>query len=199
MGILVSAPLGPVGVICIQRTINRGIKSGFISGIAAASADTVYAIIAILGLGFIVDFIKEEKYWIQLVGALLIILFAVKIFYTNPVVELRNNRNKKNKPWEEYLSIFFVTLSNPAVFFAFLAFFAWFNVVENESAGYFSSLVLVGGIFAGALSWWYALSAVINKYRRKIRLKSIWWLNKIMGVIVFICGVVAILELFFKK
>jgi len=198
MGLLVSAPLGPVGVICIQRTINRGVKSGFISGVAAASADTVYAIIAILGLGFVINFIKEEKYWIQLVGAFLIILFAVKIFYTNPAVEIRNKRNKKRKPLEEFISIFFVTLSNPGVFFAFLAFFAWFNVVGDENAGYVSSLILVGGIFTGALSWWYALSAVINKYRQKIRLKNIWWLNKIMGIIVFICGIVALVELFLK-
>ncbi|HEY4788819.1 MAG TPA: LysE family transporter [Bacteroidales bacterium] len=196
MGLLVSAPLGPVGVICIQRTINRGVKSGFVSGVAAASADTVYAIIAVLGLGFIIDFIKAEKYWIQLGGALLIILFAIKIFYTNPAVEIRNKRNKKSKPLEEFLSIFFVTLSNPAVFFAFIAFFAWFNVVSEE-ASIVSGLILIGGIFTGATMWWYTLSAVINKYRRKIRLKNIWWLNKIMGIIVFICGVITIIELYF--
>ena len=198
MGLLVSAPLGPVGVVCIQRTINRGVKSGFISGLGAAAADTVYAIIAVLGLGFVITFIKEEKYWIQLVGALIIILFAIKIFYTNPAVEIRNNRNKKNKPLEEFISVFFVTLSNPGVFFAFIAFFAWFNVVGEENAGYFSALVLIGGIFTGALSWWYILSAVINKYRKRIRLKNIWWLNKIMGIIVFICGIIALIELFVK-
>jgi len=198
MGLLVSAPLGPVGVVCIQRTINRGVKSGFISGLGAAAADTVYAIIAVLGLGFVITFIKEEKYWIQLVGALIIILFAIKIFYTNPAVEIRNNRNKKNKPLEEFISVFFVTLSNPGVFFAFIAFFAWFNVVGEENAGYFSALVLIGGIFTGALSWWYILSAVINKYRKRIRLKNIWWLNKIMGIIVFICGVIALIELFVR-
>lgn len=198
MGLLVSAPLGPVGVVCIQRTINRGVKSGFISGIGAAAADTVYAIIAVLGLGFVINFIKEEKYWIQLVGAIIIILFAIKIFYTNPAVEVRNKRNKKSKPFEEFVSIFFVTLSNPAVFFAFIAFFAWFNVVSEENTNYFSALLLVAGIFAGALSWWYILSALISKFRKRIRLKNIWWLNKIMGIIVFICGVFALVELFLK-
>jgi threonine/homoserine/homoserine lactone efflux protein len=198
MGLLVSAPLGPVGVMCIQRTINRGVKSGFVSGLGAAAADTVYAIIAVLGLGFVITFIKEEKYWIQLVGALIIILFAIKIFYTNPAVEIRNKRNKKSKPLEEFISVFFVTLSNPGVFFAFIAFFAWFNVVGEENVGYFSALILIGGIFAGALSWWYILSAIINKFRKRIRLKNIWWLNKIMGIIVFICGVIALIELFVK-
>jgi Putative threonine efflux protein len=196
MGLLVSAPLGPIGVLCIQRTVNRGIKSGVRSGLGAALADTFYAIIAVLGLGFIINFIKEEKYWIQLFGAVLIILFAVKIFYTNPAVEVRNNRNKKSKPFEEFVSVFFVTLTNPAVFFAFIAFFAWFNVVSDEDSGYLSAVILILGIFTGAMSWWYMLSAIISKYRSRIRLKNIWWLNKIMGIIVFICGVVALVELF---
>jgi threonine/homoserine/homoserine lactone efflux protein len=195
MGFIVSAPLGPVGVMCIQRTINRGVKSGIVSGMAAAAADTVYAIIAILGLGFVIEFIKEEKYWIQLVGALLIILFAIKTFYTNPAVEVRNNRNKKSKPLGEFLSIFFVTLTNPAVFFAFIAMFAWLNIV-NEEASYVSALLLVGSIFLGALSWWYILSAAVNKFRSKIRLKNIWWLNKIMGIIIFVLGVITLIKLY---
>lgn len=195
MGIIVSAPLGPVGVMCIQRTINRGVKSGIVSGMAAAAADTVYAIIAILGLGFVIDFIKEEKYWIQLAGSLLIILFAIKTFYTNPAVEVRNNRNKKNKPHHEFLSIFFVTLTNPAVFFAFIGLFAWLKIV-NEEASYMSALILIGSIFLGALSWWYVLSAVVNKFRNKIRLKNIWWLNKIMGIIIFVLGIIALIKLY---
>jgi threonine/homoserine/homoserine lactone efflux protein len=195
MGLLVSAPLGPVGVMCIQRTMNRGIKSGLISGVGAAAADTVYAIIAVLGLGFVINFIKEEKYWIQLIGAGLIIILAIKIFYTNPAVEIRKKGNKKSKPLEEFLSVFFVTLSNPVVFFTFVGLFAWLNVI-NDEAGYASAMILVGGIFTGAFGWWYLLSTVINKYRHKIRLKNIWWLNKIMGVIVFICGVVALVELY---
>jgi threonine/homoserine/homoserine lactone efflux protein len=195
-GLLVSAPLGPVGVMCIQRTLNRGIKSGVISGFAAASADTVYAIIAVLGLGFVINFIKQEQYWLQLVGSVLILLFALKIFYTNPAIEVRKNRNKKNKPLEEFLSIFFVTLSNPGVFFGFLALFAWLNIV-NEEASYVSALVLIGSIFVGAMVWWYSLCAIINRFRQKIRLKNIWWLNKIMGIIVFICGLIVLIELYF--
>lgn len=195
-GVLVSAPLGPVGVMCIQRTLNRGIKSGVRAGFAAASADTVYAVIAVLGLGFVINFIKSEQYWIQLIGSILILLFAVKIFYTNPAIEVRRNKNKKNKPLEEFISIFFVTLSNPGVFFGFLALFAWLNIVSEE-ASYASALILITGIFLGAMTWWYSLCAIINRFRQKIRLKNIWWLNKIMGIIVFICGLVVLIELYF--
>lgn len=195
IGLFVTAPLGPVGVMCIQRTINRGLKSGLITGIGAASADTLYSIIAGLGVGYLVTFIEEKKYWIQLIGAAIIILIAIKIFYTNPAIAVRNGRNKKNKPLEDFLSSFIVTLTNPTVLIVFLAAFARFGMVD-ENTDYFSASILIGGIFAGAFGWWYVLCNLINKFRNKIRLKNIWWLNKIMGVIVFILGVIALVELF---
>jgi threonine/homoserine/homoserine lactone efflux protein len=196
LGLLVSVPLGPVGVMCIQRTINRGLKSGIVSGLGAAAADTFYAIIAGVGFGFIVSFINREKYWIQLIGAIVILAIAVKTFYTNPAVELRNQRNKKKKPMEEFLSVFFITLSNPVPFFVFLASFAGFNMMD-ENTNYLSGILLIGGIFTGAIAWWYILSLVISKFRSRIRLKNIWWLNKIMGVIIFICGLFVLYKLFF--
>ena len=196
LGLLVSVPLGPVGVMCIQRTINRGLKSGFISGLGAAAADTFYAILAGVGFGFIVSFINREKYWIQLIGAIVILAIAIKTFYTNPAVELRNQRNKKTKPMEEFLSVFFITLSNPVPFFVFLASFAGFNMMD-ENTNYFSGILLIGGVFTGAMAWWYILSFGISKFRSKIRLKNIWWLNKIMCVIIFICGLIVLYKLYF--
>ena len=196
LGLLVSVPLGPVGVMCIQRTINRGLKSGFVSGMGAAAADTFYALIAGVGFGFIVSFINREKYWIQLIGAIVIIAISIKTFYTNPAVELRNQRNKKTKPMEEFLSVFFITLSNPVPFFVFLASFAGFNMMD-ENTSYLSAILLIGGVFTGALAWWYILSLGISKFRSKIRLKNIWWLNKIMGVVIFICGLIVLYKLYF--
>lgn len=196
LGLLVSVPLGPVGVMCIQRTINRGLKSGFISGLGAAAADTFYAILASVGFGFIVTFINREKYWIQLIGAIIIILIGIKTFYTNPAAEIRNLRNNKKKPMGEFLSVFFITLSNPVPFFVFLASFAGFNMMD-ENTNYLSGILLIGGIFTGALAWWYILSLGISKFRDKIRLRNIWWLNKIMGVIIVICGLIVLYKLFF--
>lgn len=197
MGLIVSVPLGPVGVMCIQRTINRGLKSGIVSGTGAAAADTFYAIIATFGLGYIVNFIEKERYWIQIIGAIILILISIKIFYTNPVVEFRNNKNKKSSPTEEFLSVFFITLSNPTVFFVFLALMASFKIVTSQS-NYFSALMVIAGIFSGAFFWWYVLSHLVNRFRNKIGIKKIWWLNKIMAVLIFICGIYAIAKLFIK-
>lgn len=197
MGLIVSVPLGPVGVMCIQRTINRGLKSGIISGLGATAADTVYAVIASFGLGYIVNFIEKQIYWIQIIGASILIIIAIKIFYTNPAVEFRNNKNKKSSPAEEFLSVFFITLSNPTVFFVFIGLLASLKLVTGSS-NVFSATVVISGIFSGAFLWWYSLSHLVNKFRNKIGIKKIWWLNKIMAVIIFICGIVAILDVFIK-
>ncbi|HEX3006656.1 MAG TPA: LysE family transporter [Bacteroidales bacterium] len=197
MGLLVSVPLGPVGVMCIQRTINRGLKSGVFSGLGAASADLFYALIAGFGLSYIINFIEARQTIIQVIGSIIIVIVAFKIFYTNPAVQLRKHRNKKGKAFEEILSIFIVTLSNPAVFFAFLAMFAAFNVI-NSSYGHLGTITTIVGIFTGSMLWWYVLSAIINHFRTKIRLKNLWWLNKIMGVIVFLCGIIALADVLIR-
>lgn len=195
MGLLVSIPPGPVGAMCIKRTINRGIRSGVITGIGAASADTLYAIIAGLGVGYVINFIEQERYWIQLVGASIILIIAIKLFYTNPAVEFRNNRTKKTSLFEEFVSVFFITLSNPLVIFIFIALFAGFNLLDGPNR-YLSALFLIGGVFSGAMLWWFALSVLVDRFRNRIRLKNIWWLNRILGIIVFGCGVVALLKLY---
>lgn len=196
MGLLVSAPLGPVGVMCIQRTINRGIKSGLFSGLGASAADLFYALIAGFGLTFIIEFIEARQTVIQLIGAIIVVLIAIKIFYSNPAVQIRNQRNKKGKPLEEAISIFVVTVSNPAVFLAFVTMFAGFNVI-TPATGHTGTFIAIAGIFTGSMLWWYILSAVINHFRTKIRLKNLWWLNKIMGVIVFVCGIIALADVLF--
>jgi threonine/homoserine/homoserine lactone efflux protein len=196
MGLLVSVPLGPVGIMCIQRTINKGLRSGIFSGLGAASADLFYALIAGFGLSYIVNFIEARQSIIQFIGSIIIVFVAFRIFYTNPAVQLRKHRNKKGKPLEEIISIFVVTISNPAVFIAFLAMFAAFHVI-NTTAGYVGTITAISGIFAGSMLWWYILSTVINHFRSKIRLKNLWWLNKIMGIIVFLCGVIALADVLF--
>lgn len=195
MGLLVSIPPGPVGALCIKRTIHRGVRSGVITGIGAASADTLYAIIAGLGVGYVINFIEQERYWIQLVGAAIILIIAIKLFYTNPAVEFRNSRTKKTSLFEEFLSVFFITLSNPLVIFIFIALFAGFNLLDGPNR-YISALFLIGGVFSGAMLWWFALSVLVDRFRNRIRLKNIWWLNRILGIIVFGCGVVALLKLY---
>ena len=95
IGLLVSVPLGPIGVLCIQRTLNKGRRSGFISGLGASSADTIFALVASLGLTIVINFVREQQQYFQIAGGLIVLYIGFKIFYTNPVKQLKLQRMNK--------------------------------------------------------------------------------------------------------
>ncbi|MDY0201504.1 MAG: LysE family transporter [Tenuifilaceae bacterium] len=192
VGLLASIPLGPVGIICIQRTINKGKLSGFLSGIGAASADTIFAAIAGFSLTFIISYIEEKQIIFQAIGGVVVLLLGIKIFYTNPIKQLRRHKRKKNNLLEDYLSVLLVTITNPLAIFLFIALFASLGIV-SEGAGITSSLVATGGVFIGAATWWYILITLVDIFRAKFRLKQLWWINKISGALIFGLGAVALI------
>jgi len=194
VGLLASIPLGPIGIICIQRTINKGKLSGFLSGMGAASADTVFAAIAGFSLSFIISFIQEQQVLFQAVGGLIVFGLGIKIFYTNPVKQLRRHKRKQNNLLEDYLSVLLVTITNPLAVFLFIALFASLGVVV-EGENILLSLVATSGVFIGAILWWYILTTLVNIFRDKFRLKQLWWINKLSGAVIFTLGAVAIFGL----
>jgi len=197
VGLLASIPLGPVGLLCIQRTFNKGRHSGFFSGMAAASVDAIFALIAALGLTFIINFIKEQQFFIQLVGGIVLIILGLNIFYKNPVKQIRKQKLKKNNLFHDYISVFFLTLSNPVAVFLFVAALASIDIVSVESP-IMSTLMVVAGVFLGALLWWVSLVAFVDLFRKKFRLKQLWWINKIAGVLIVVFGIFAIFYVFLK-
>lgn len=194
IGLLASIPLGPIGVICIQRTINKGQLSGFLSGMGAASADTIFAGIAGFSLTFIISYIEERHIIFQAIGGVVVLLLGIKIFYTNPIRQLRRHKKRKNNLLEDYLSILAVTITNPLAIFLFIALFASLGVVTGVNNPLLS-LVTTGGVFIGAGVWWYILTSIVNAYRRKFRLKQLWWINKVSGAAIFFLGVIALVGL----
>ncbi len=197
VGFLASIPLGPVGVLCIQRTINKGRYSGLISGMGAATVDMFFALVAALGLTYIINFIEEKQFFIQLIGGGVLIFLGTKIFNTNPIKQIRKHRRRKNKLIEDYLSVFFLTLSNPLAVFLFIAAFAGIGMVTSNDSSLKSSLIILG-VFLGATLWWLTLTFLIDFFRKHFRLKQLWWINKIAGVLIIVFGVAAMLSVFFK-
>lgn len=192
IGLFASIPLGPIGVICIQRTLNKGKISGLVSGLGAASADTFFAAIASFSLTIIIAFIEEKREIFQLVGGVVVALLGVKIFYTNPVAQLRRHKRKKNGLLEDFLSVFLVTVTNPLAIFLFIALFASFGVVSEET-NWEHSLIVLSGVATGATLWWYILTTLVNYFRAQFRLKQLWWINKTSGAVIFILGALAII------
>lgn len=195
VGISVSAPLGPVGVLCIQRIMNKGFKSGVFSGIGAVFADTLYAIIAGFGLTMISDFLDDHQLYLRIIGGMLLIFLGIRIFISNPAKQFRKQQVKKTNHIADFFTVFFLTISNPVTIVVFGGVFAALGLVE--SSGDMSVILLTIGIFLGAVIWWLSLSGVVTYFRDKIRLRSLWWINKITGVVIMLLGLVTGLSIFF--
>jgi len=194
VGLLASIPLGPIGVICIQRTVNKGKLSGFLSGLGAASADTFFAAIAGFSLTFVISYIEQRQIIFQAIGGVIVFLLGIKIFYTNPVRQLRRHKRKQNNLVEDYFSVLAVTITNPLAVFLFIALFASLGVV-TDSSNWTHSLITTSGVFLGAALWWYILTSLVNAFRTKFRLKQLWWINKVSGAAIFTLGAIAIIGL----
>lgn len=199
IGLMVSIPLGPIGLLCIQRTLNKGRKSGFVSGLGASTADSIFALISGLGISMIISFIESKHVYFQVFGGIIIILLGINIFFTNPVRQIRLQRISRNKLYEDYLSLFLLTISNPMAIFFFLAMFTGVNLTTKGPLNLFSIIIIVMGVFIGSSSWWLILSSLISLFRHRFRLRSIWWMNKMAGLAIFFLGIAAILSVWIFK
>lgn len=182
IGIFTSVPVGPIAVLCIQRTLNRGKYHGFVTGLGAASSDLVYASLAVFSLSFIVDFIHKNQIFIEVIGAVILFLFGFFLFRTNPINRLSENALKKESYFQDYITSFALTITNPLIIFLFIAMFAKFSFVESSSS-VFETIVGLVAVITGASVWWFALTSFVNFFRSKFNLRGLWIINKISGSI----------------
>lgn len=196
IGILGSVPLGPVGVLCIQRTLSRGLLSGFISGMGAAVADGLLAMVAILGLSVIINFIEAQYIFIKLSGGIILLIIGSKIFFSNPVNELQQNHSGCQTYFSDFFSVLLLMLTNPLAVFLFLAAFASLQLVSTDP-GPVPSGVIVSGILIGASFYWFILSSLIERLRDRFRIRGLNKINKYTGVIIAVFGFVALISLWF--
>lgn len=198
IGLLVSIPVGPIGVLVIQRTVNKSHLSGFLSGMGAAMADLLFAVIACFSLSFVMEFVRMHQNALQWVGALIIIGLGVFILNKNPEKDLIKFQQRGNTLVRDWISTFLLTLTNPLTIFAFLAFFAGSGIVISSETPR-QALAIVLGVFAGACLWWFTLTETVNIFRHKFNLRSIWWFNKIAGtaIIAFVVITLAVKFLIF--
>lgn len=191
IGVIVSAPLGPVGVLCIQRTLNKGRWYGFVTGIGASMSDLCYALLTGYGMSFVFDYVNKNIFYLQLIGSIMLLAFGIYTFRSNPVKSLRPPSGNKGTYLHNLVTAFFVTLSNPLIIFLFIGLFARFSfagggaLVSETVLGYLSILL-------GALSWWFGITYFVNKVRAHFNLRGIWILNRIIGSVVAIVSVLGL-------
>lgn len=195
IGILASAPMGPVGILTIQRTLNKGRWEGFATGIGAAISDIIYAVITGYFMFLVVDIIEDPviALWIKVVSSLLFFAFGVYTFRSKPkqnVADEDSPVETKHKLTGFIISGFVFTVANPLIIFLFVALFGQFTFIL---AGNFATQI-VGyvGIVVGALAWWFALTWLIDKVRNKFSNKVVWWINRIIGITVMIVAALMI-------
>ena len=198
VGLMVSIPLGPMGVLIIQKTLHKGALSGFIAGMGAASADLFYAAVAAFGLGFVINIVQAHELLLQIIGGIFLIMIGLKIYFDNPIRQIRQRRQgrvSKTGLLGDYLSLFFLTVSNPITVVVFMAVFAGMSVF-GESSSLLGEVLVVAGVLLGGGVWWYTLSTLVNIFRKKIRLRVLITINRVSGMIITILGALVILSAF---
>lgn len=177
--------MGPVGILCIQRTLNKGRNSGFFTGVGAAASDLFYCLLVGLGVSLVTDFIADHVNLLQIIGSIILIVYAVYMIFHNPVSQITENLDQRDDYWRDMVTGFLFTLSNPLIMFLIIPLFARFGFPLPEYKFYH---VILGYAFivAGALLWWAVITFFVNKVRTHFNIRSMWLINRIIGTIILI-------------
>ena len=190
IGLIASAPMGPVGVLCVQRTLNKGRWYGFITGIGAVVSDLIYAAITAYGMSYVMDVLNNQqtRMYLQIVGSVLLLVFGLYTYKSDPTKKIHNSGNGRGTLWHNGVTAFLVTFSNPLIIFLFLASYAQFAFVMPNHP--FEMVVGFLSIIFGALLWWYGLTWLIDKIRGKFDANGIRLINQVIGSVVVLCSII---------
>lgn len=189
-GLLLAAPIGPVNLICIKRTLSEGRKSGVVVGLGAATADAFYGYAAAAGLNFLITFINEHEAAFRWIGGLFIAYLGWLTYRSAPQSQIADNKTSKTL-FGLFAGIFLLTLTNPVTIFTYIATFSALGIavlVTSLAKAAFAAF----GVFLGSLLWWLILTSVVSVLRNKITTKSIGYINKIAGVLIILIGIASI-------
>ncbi len=180
IGFSIAAPVGPIGVLTIKRTLTEGRISGFVTGMGAAFADAVYGAVAGFGLIAISSFLISQEFVIKLIGGLFLCYLGVRSLLSKPATKEAQVASKGLL--NNFISTFFLTLTNPSTILSFIAIFAGLGLA-SKTADYFSSMSIVLGVFIGSAFWWFILSSIVSFFRHKITLDRLVWVNIFSGLV----------------
>ena len=188
IGFVMAIPIGPIGIMCIRKTLTEGRLSGLIIGLGAATADLFYGCVAVFGLTVISDTLTDQRIWIRIVGGALLFFLGIKTFRAHPKdPKLKISGSGRLR---SYFTVVILTLTNPLTIFAFIAVFAAFGLGDGLS--FFSAVLLVAGVFIGSCLWFFLLTSGTILFRKKLDLDGLKWVNKIAGILIIISGFIVV-------
>jgi threonine/homoserine/homoserine lactone efflux protein len=188
-GVAISAPVGPVNVLCVSRTITKGWPAGIVSGLGAAAADTVYGSIAGFSISIVIGFLIREQSKLRLFGGILLVLLGFWYYFKKP--DSLSNRGEGKADHSDFVTTFLLNLTNPTTVLSFLAVLAVLGLSEHRAA--WLTLIMIGGIFAGAMAWWIILTGITNHFRERFNDGAMLWMNRIGGIAIGAFGVLMFL------
>jgi threonine/homoserine/homoserine lactone efflux protein len=192
IGFSIAAPVGPIGVLCIRRTLADGRVHGLVSGLGAATADAFYGSVAGFGLTFISGLLIDQRVWLRLIGGAFLCYLGVKTFLARPAQQAAAANSTSLAG--AYATTLFLTLTNPTTIFSFAAIFAGLGVA-GTGGNYLAAGLLVLGVFLGSALWWFILSGGVSIFRAKFGSRQMQWVNRISGAVIFAFGVLAFVSL----
>lgn len=195
VGFIASIPLGPIGILCIQRTLSKGRRSGFASGAGAATSDFLYAVVAGFSVSMVTNFVEQHRQILYACGAIVLVILGLKMMFNKPHRQIRRQRDgKQSNLWQDYASTFFLTISNPLALVVFMGLFTLMGVHATR----IERVAVVCGVLAGALCWWLLLTVMVGLFRKKLTLRRLLYVNRIAGAtivgLVVIAAIVEIIE-----
>ena len=195
LGFAIAAPVGPIGILCIRRTLAQGWLTGFVTGLGAATADAVYGSVAAFGLTAVTAILVDQQAWFRVIGGIFLCYLGARTLASRPAAAQSTELSERASLKGAYLSTFVLTLTNPLTILSFAAAFAALGM-GNTGGSYACSALLVLGVFAGSALWWLILSSIASLIRGRIGARAMLWVNRVSGGIILAFGVAALLSLF---
>lgn len=196
IGLSIAAPVGPIGVLCIRRTLTKGMLSGFITGLGAATADAMYGSIAAFGISAVSAFLLDHQSYLRLIGGVFLLYLGYTTFKSMPA-EVAANAGGEGL-LGTYASTLFLTITNPLTIMSFAAIFAGLGV-GAIGVNYISSFFLVIGVFVGSILWWLILSGMVNVMRNSFDQKRLKLVNQLSGLILTGFGIFSLISIHVSK
>lgn len=191
IGFSIAAPVGPIGILCINRTLKAGLAAGLLSGLGAAFADAFYGFIAGIGFVAISTFLLRYEIFIRLFGGLFLGYLGLKIFFSQH--QTNAPKDAAQSLWQDFFSTFLLTLTNPATILSFIAIYSGLDIMQNGAHFQEASLIVLG-VFMGSLLWWGILCSGIHLVHHKLSESTMTWLNRMCGAILILFGLFALLS-----
>lgn len=188
VGICASAPLGPVAILVVQKSLSKGHKSGFVSGLGATVSDTTYAMIAIFALAFVQKFIDAHQSMILLVGGIVLVLVGVSMAFNNPFKEKKRRKRDRTASPKDFGQSVAMAFSNPGAIFIMFTLFAFFGLANNAPHTWRVAPIILS-VSTGSVTYWFCMSWLVSRFSDNISMKTVVWVNRIAGALIVIVGV----------